>query len=86
MVLAAMGNVFSLHFEENLLNDLSDIWPIPYNSVANLELSFPGIRNHRAGIIALLRGLRKSRGYSFPSIVAQLCFWSDKHNGRINWL
>ena len=86
MVLAAMGNVFSLHFEQHWLNDLNDIWPIPDNSAANLELIFQGICNHRAGIVALLRGLRKSHSYTFPSIVAQLCFWSEQRNGRINWL
>ena len=86
LVLAAMGNVLSLHFKEEWLNDLSDVWPIPDNSVRNLKIFFPGIREYRSGIIALLRGLRHSRSYTFPVIVAQLCFWSEQRNGRINWL
>ena len=86
LVVAAMGNVFGLHFEEEWLSYLSDLWPIPSNSVTNLKRIFPGIRNRRAGIVALKRGLRKSRFITFSAVVAQLCFWSEQRNGRINWL
>ena len=86
LVLAAMANVYGVHFEEQWLNSLSDIWPIPENSLANLERIFPDIHKPRAGIVALMRGLRHSRYHTFSSVVAQLCFWGEQRNGRINWL
>ena len=57
LVLAAMANVYSLHFEEQWLNDLCDVWPIPSNSKKNLSKIFLGIRDYHEGIIALLRWL-----------------------------
>ena len=86
LCLASMANVYGLHFEEQWLNSLSDIWPIPDNSLVNLKRIFPDINNPRAGIVALMRGLRHGRFHTFSSVVAQLCFWSEQRNGRINWL
>ena len=86
LVLAGMANVYGVHFEEQWLNSLSDIWPIPDNSLANLKRIFPDIHKPRAGIVALMRGLRHSGFHTFSSVVAQLCFWSEQRNGRINWL
>ena len=80
-----MGNVLSLHFQQEWLNDLRCEWPVPTNSVNNLKLIFPGIVNYRSGVVALLRGLKDSRHFTFPVIVAQLCFWSEQRNGRIDW-
>ena len=92
LVLAAFGGVYNLYFKEEWLNDVADVWPLPKNSLDNLKLIFPGlakVRNEkqssRACIVALLRALRHCRGYTFPSIVAQLCWWSEQRNGRINW-
>ena len=51
----------------------------------NLAYIFPGITNHREGIVTLLKGLRKRRHFTFPVVVAQLCFWSEQRNGCINW-
>ena len=85
LILAAMGDVLSLHFQQAWLNDLRCEWPLPDNSVKNLKLIFPGIVNYRSGVVALLRGLKKSH-ITFPVIVAQLCFWSEQRNGRIDWL
>ena len=81
-----MGNVLSLHFQQEWLNDLRCEWPVPSNSVNNLKLIFPGIVNSRSGVVALLRGLKDPRCFTFPVIVAQLCFWSEQRNGRIDWL
>ena len=86
LILAAMGNVLSLHFQQAWLNDLRCEWPLPDNSIKNLKLIFPGIVNYRSGVVALLRGLQKSIYFTFPVIVAQLCFWSEQRNGRIDWL
>ena len=86
LVLAGMANVYGVHFEEQWLNSLSDIWPIPDNSLANLKRIFPDIHKPRAGIVALMRGFRHSRFHTVASVVAQLCFWSEQRNGRINWL
>ena len=86
LTLAAMAKMHGLYFEQRWLNALSDVWPIPDNSKANLARIFPGVLNHREGIIALLRGLRKQQHFTFPTIVAQLCFWSEQRNGRLSWL
>ena len=86
LVLAGMANVYGVHFEEQWLNSLSDIWPIPDNSLANLKRIFPDIHKPRAGIVALMRGLRHSGFHTFATVVAQLCFWGEQRNGRINWL
>ena len=80
-----MGNVLSLHFQQEWLNDLRCEWPLPDNSVKNLKLIFPGIVNYRSGVVALLRGLKDSQHFTFPVIVAQLGFWSEQRNGRIDW-
>ena len=80
-----MGNVLSLHFKQEWLNDLRSEWPVPTTAIRNLELIFPGIINYRSGVVALLRGLNASRRFTFPVIVAQLCFWSEQRNGRIDW-
>ena len=93
LVLAAFGGVYNLYFKEEWLNDVADVWPLPKNSLDNLKLIFPGLakvrnaekQSSRACIVALLRALRHCRGYTFPSIVAQLCWWSEQRNGRINW-
>ena len=54
------------------LNSLRDIWPIPDNSLANLTRIFPDIHKPRAGIVALLRGLRHSRYHTFaPEFLRQ---------------
>ena len=85
LILAAMGNVLSLHVKQEWLNDLRSDWPVPTNSIENLKLIFPGIINYRSGVVALLRGLKASHRFTFPVIVAQLCFWSEQRNGRIDW-
>ena len=80
-----MGNVLSLHFKQEWLNDLRSEWPVPTTAIRNLELIFPGIVDYRSGVVALLRGLKESRHLTFPVIVAQLCFWSAQRSGEIEW-
>ena len=87
VVLVGLGGVWG-HYEQNWIKYLSDLWPFPNNSSAMLTVVFPRIKpsQRRAGVVALLRCLRHHKHFTFSGLIAQLCFWGEQKNGRIDWM
>ena len=87
LILVGIGKIWG-NFEQSWIRYLADVWPVPSNSATMLKEIFPSIKakQRRSGIVALLRCLRHHKHLNFPCVIAQLCFWSEQRNGRINWL
>ena len=88
LILCGLGGVWG-HWNESWLNILSDVWPFPSNSAKVAKKIFNGrLRKdlQRSAVVALLRCFRHHKYLSFPALIAQLCFWSEQENGRVDWM
>ena len=86
--LCASAGVLGLSLGPEELDQAADVWPLPDNSVMQLQTIFPDAdteRLQREGL-RVLQSISRAQMMSIPTLVAQLCFWCEQKNGDIDWM